>query len=1506
MNLINQKIYVDFNEALKINDLIEKKFDKISRGNDKINLSKLEKKIRSLQIFSSRESLDFALDSNRKILAKIEQKMGENTKLIDLHSLAQHFNHLLRRNLLDQHLLNDHSESNEETQTISKFNDFLKSDPDSDELILYLSHCEDKERLSIFLFLLTPNNSQTIDRKSLKALLNSPELSVKYFNDDKAMRACLKSVIFFISNYQHQLQNPLLVNYLNGYLADLIAFLNLFSNNQPFSLEFLFPLLQLLQNQNLEPSLHRKLKALHDLAFPLSLQTDSIDLDREEISYKTRHLDRGLPGETPENLLAIDVSNIIEGSDMKGGGIRKRIHTKPGPEVLLLLNKDIEEFQSGRRTFVFLPVNSVDISNYQTVMLYLIRALKEDKAKYYKKHPNYINQLEYEKAKKILENGLISLDSIELDQRYVFEFVSEELIAMEKSLVGACEEQEIIPLLDKFRNLYDNIPNYNVNLTVCTCISSSGLFLSNPRKPVITFHPPDELLKLREMQIGKRGNEKTLRWLFANLTENTKALPEGAITFKSALSIFIQQIKNNDYEYRAKKGDFWGMASFKKTHLTETQQKEQREETYSFLQIMLEADSCLKQLKSFQELKKFLQFLGITRQENVLVCQQIRKLASNLEQGVEKSALKEKDKEKVKETVVYFKEEFLPKQEKILQASKGREIVNELELLYLECEQRLHDLKGLITLPNDFWIHQKIETRQIDQRKLKSLVTNFEREMARELNLPPRKLRELEGKLSAALDQKEYYSEKDPMAPVQTSQFVQLEEAVRAILETKAYLSKKFCHTQQNNLPLFRDAHTLVRYLESIENSLSELLVDLVEKSKGKEEKLEALNLLIEMIREQGLISLDLLENYPQTSRDLQPLQNVLTERRNQSLNGYEALRFKFINSPFVQECLKKQDKTLDNACQFIKGNTKEPLLFSLDRAIQLIAQDIDQEKVSEDKILLAGHANEERSVLGKARVVRDISQFDRAEKGEILIIDTMPPDIYKYREAAAIISEEGGIYNHTAIDLKDLNIPFICGVKEGLKLTENLNGSMIHLSLSKKKDECFLQVMKEDVLDVMVKLARISKDHPEAFLEFFVNLNSLPVSSEIKKLILNQALDKIFQFDFNSILKICQAILSNNEISFIHACMHQKINKDSKKVIQMLKRFQRSDNIQEKRFLLSQMKKERDIASIFGISLDINILNYEEFIKKDDRLEKLNRDGVGGKAEGLSLAQTCISQKNLPFKSISLDVPEFFILNQHSLVESYYEQLIDGQSLKAHILSILKNQDLKIGERRCEIEKLFAKAQILPIHLKGLEEIYHQVKNNASSLIVRSSCAVEDRKSVSAAGLFDSIKGVDDISKLPVAIIDVLKSAFSLRSLEFWSTFPEFDPESLFQMDVIIQQEIQQAIFSGVGFSVAQDDNWDYAAFQMDVGLGSGVEGKTTPNLAIVDTKHQIITSLDIHQKNLFLSPEIIKEIANLLKWLEEKFGYPVDVEFICTKDAPNKLAISIVQVRPITQMQS
>lgn len=110
-------------------------------------------------------------------------------------------------------------------------------------------------------------------------------------------------------------------------------------------------------------------------------------------------------GMTSAKQLAIDVADLIEGFDFNSGGIRLRVH-QTFDRPLDLVFKQIREFESGRRNIIFENRESVPMANYRTLMLYMIKALKEDREQYYASHPEYINEATLEECiQKMKKNG---------------------------------------------------------------------------------------------------------------------------------------------------------------------------------------------------------------------------------------------------------------------------------------------------------------------------------------------------------------------------------------------------------------------------------------------------------------------------------------------------------------------------------------------------------------------------------------------------------------------------------------------------------------------------------------------------------------------------------------------------------------------------------------------------------------------------------------------------------------------------------------------------------------------------------------------------------------------------------------------------------------------------------------------------------------------------------------------------------------------------------------------
>lgn len=89
-------------------------------------------------------------------------------------------------------------------------------------------------------------------------------------------------------------------------------------------------------------------------------------------------------------------------------------------------------------------------------------------------------------------------------------------------------------------------------------------------------------------------------------------------------------------------------------------------------------------------------------------------------------------------------------------------------------------------------------------------------------------------------------------------------------------------------------------------------------------------------------------------------------------------------------------------------------------------------EKMVKDKYqVLKGMAACEGKVKGKVKVIRQIKDFRKMKKGDILVASNTRPEFLPImKKAAAIVTDEGGVSCHAAIVSRELNIPCVVGVQ--------------------------------------------------------------------------------------------------------------------------------------------------------------------------------------------------------------------------------------------------------------------------------------------------------------------------------------------------------------------------------------------------------------------------------------------------------------------------------------------
>jgi pyruvate,water dikinase len=91
------------------------------------------------------------------------------------------------------------------------------------------------------------------------------------------------------------------------------------------------------------------------------------------------------------------------------------------------------------------------------------------------------------------------------------------------------------------------------------------------------------------------------------------------------------------------------------------------------------------------------------------------------------------------------------------------------------------------------------------------------------------------------------------------------------------------------------------------------------------------------------------------------------------------------------------------------------------------------------DEIIVTGRSIGQRIGYGMAKVIKNVSQIDRVEDGDVLVTDMTDPDWEPImKKAAAIVTNRGGRTCHAAIIARELGIPAIVGCGNATELIED------------------------------------------------------------------------------------------------------------------------------------------------------------------------------------------------------------------------------------------------------------------------------------------------------------------------------------------------------------------------------------------------------------------------------------------------------------------------------------
>lgn len=295
--------------------------------------------------------------------------------------------------------------------------------------------------------------------------------------------------------------------------------------------------------------------------------------------------------------------------------------------------------------------------------------------------------------------------------------------------------------------------------------------------------------------------------------------------------------------------------------------------------------------------------------------------------------------------------------------------------------------------------------------------------------------------------------------------------------------------------------------------------------------------------------------------------------------------------------------------------------------------------------------------------------------------------------------------------------------------------------------------------------------------------------------------------------------------------------------------------------------------------------------------------DRVGGK--GASLSKMYQSEFNVP--------------NGYVIMADVFDRFLNENNVKEKIQEIINkcktNDEKDIENKSKEITQIISKCYISDTIKKEIMESYKKL--NCKYVAVRSSATSEDGKNHAWAGQLETFLNVNETN-----IIESIKKC--------WSSI--FSPRAIFYriknndtsditVAVIVQKMLQSDV-SGVAFSInPTNNNLDEIVIESVLGLGEAiVSGKVTPDNYIISKKdnrlinkeircqktklvkeNEINKWLEVKDGNLQkLDDKIILELSDLVKKIENFYGFPVDIEYGIENGK-----IYILQCRPITTIK-
>jgi pyruvate, water dikinase len=290
--------------------------------------------------------------------------------------------------------------------------------------------------------------------------------------------------------------------------------------------------------------------------------------------------------------------------------------------------------------------------------------------------------------------------------------------------------------------------------------------------------------------------------------------------------------------------------------------------------------------------------------------------------------------------------------------------------------------------------------------------------------------------------------------------------------------------------------------------------------------------------------------------------------------------------------------------------------------------------------------------------------------------------------------------------------------------------------------------------------------------------------------------------------------------------------------------------------------------------------------------------------------------------------VPDGFVITTEAF-ERFFQESGVGAKVERMLAHLDHDDDAEVAAASRRIRLVIEDAPMSPVLGEQIVDAYEELSYRRRDLnipvAVRSSATGEDAAEASFAGQFDTLLGVTGGPRVLSSVKRCWSSLFSERALGYWMRKGLDYRKSPMAVGVL---ELVHARASGVAFSIHPvsgsrhrmviEGSWGWGECvvqglvtpdKIEIGKSDGriLDYRVADKKVVSAFDYQLglITEREMPRRlrnERILTDEQISTIVSTVLSIEEKYGYPVDVEWVLDRDRRPGEPLVVVQTRPVT----